>query len=463
MSKIPLWMVHLVSRVAALYRRIFSIHEIEESRTLQWLFGAVLLYFFLTFSQWVHSTMVAVERTREAVCWPYFQNCTDLFFLSNLPHGYSQTTFYMALFAIMLTIVYLMWKKQWVAAHALLLLLFIWKCFVGYVLSYDIMGMYDEYHLVITAALLFTAHKEYFAKLAFVLMYFLSATVKFHPGWILGTYFTSLELGVPLLPSVLTALITNSVILMQVVGCWFLLSRHKMLQRGALLYFVIFHLYSGVLVLYNYPTATLPVILILFGPLYTFQRPPISWKALAGWVLVGLLFLSQVPSWINDVDTSKITIANNRFGMWMFDSNHQCVTELSYYYKKGVRLEKSSSEVAAGSSCGAFECVTKTATYLEDGAWVRDVRRESPVSWRRCDPHERWRTQKNLCGGNIERIAMTLDHSINGSPFYRIIDEQNICTLEYELFGPNPWIKSPPEARAVGIPVKNVYRYPGQI
>ena len=93
----------------AAYKRWFRIHEIESSPVLQWSFGAILFFFFLTFSSWDNSYSITVEaaKTGAAVCWPYFQSCTNLFFLHSLPYGYSETTLYMVLYGIMLLIVYL--------------------------------------------------------------------------------------------------------------------------------------------------------------------------------------------------------------------------------------------------------------------------------------------------------------------------------------------------------------------
>ncbi len=451
--------MNFLRNIEQVYRRILSIREIEENTTLQWLFGGLLFYFFVTFQQWMGSSAITVERATNAVCWPYFQECGRLYFLHYLPSGYSHTTFYMGMFGIMLSIVYLMWRGHWARAHMLLLLLFLWKAFVGYVLSYTILGMYDTYHLVLTASLLFLPHKEYFTKIIFVTLYFVSATIKFYPSWILGTYFSSLQSGLPLFPDALTPLLTNSVIFEQVVGCWFLLSKHKIAQRLSLVYFTIFHLYSGTLVLYNYPAASLLPLLILFGPMYRYQRPPLSWKSAAGWIVVVALFLLQIPSLKHDVDTVRMTTANNRYGMWMFDSNHQCVMAVRYFYAPEITLTKSSSETLAGSTCTTRECVVKKDVYEENGQWVREERVESAISWQRCDPYQHWRALKNLCSTDIPRIAMTFDHSINGEPFYRIIDESDACSLEYKAFGKNTWIKAPPEAPPVGLPLKNIYRY----
>ena len=56
------------------YKRIFSIHEIENSRMLQWFFGAMLLAIFFTFSIWINRLSYSKEAflRNEYLCWPYF-------------------------------------------------------------------------------------------------------------------------------------------------------------------------------------------------------------------------------------------------------------------------------------------------------------------------------------------------------------------------------------------------------
>jgi len=59
---------------------------------------------------------------------------------------------------------------------------------------------------------------------------------------------------------------------------------------------------------------------------------------------------------------------------------------------------------------------------------------------------------------SIDHILWQFDHSTNGGPFYRIVDENNICQLEYKPFSHNTWIKTPKEgAPIMGYPVKNLY------
>lgn len=443
------------------YRRLFTIGEIEREPVVQWMFGAMLFYFFVSFSIWINRSDITVETARRggAVCWPYFQKCTDLYFLHALPYGYSQSALYMCLYAVLVLIVYLMWKKNWVFAHALTLLLLLWKIFVVFVLSYTISGPYDYYHIILTATLLFVPHKEYFLKLVFVFLYFMSVTVKFTPAWIAGTYFTSMVYGAPFVPTWLTPLATNIVIFGQIVECWFLLSSRPLLQRFSFWYALFFHIYSGVLVLYNYPSVTVPAIVILFGPMYRHTPTPFTRKAIAGWTIIVLIALFQLTGFLIPTDRF-ITLEGNRFGMFMFEANHQCVATVTSYYTS-KRSGRDDFESPPGAQCQGFYCATKRTTAVSATGTVQQIRYESGTAWNRCDPYEWLSRLKQPCTNNptLTRIALQLDHSINGSPFYRIVDTDNICNLTYQPFAHNAWILIPPEAKTVGYPVENWYHY----
>lgn len=440
------------------WRRWFSIEELERSPALQWSYGAILFFFFLTFSYWIGNSAITAETAARGmgVCWPYFQDCTSLYFLQALPDGYSQSVFYMALYAAMTYIVLLMWRGSWALAHILLSLLLIWKLFVMFGLSYIIAGPYDYYHVAFTIILLFLPFKEYFLKLTIVILYFLSGTTKFDSTWILGTYFTTLQTGLPLFPDALTPLFTNFVVFMQVVGAWFLLSRNSALRYGTLAFFVAFHLYSGILVYYHYPSASLPLLIILFYMYYRPERPPLNKRAVAGWAFIALIFFFQLPPLLIAGDR-RMTLEGNRYGMFMFEANHQCVATVRAHLTEGGDFPIPPQR----PGCSGQICLVSSEDSIENGAGVREMRYETGAAWNRCDPYEYYIRIKQQCEKNLHlgRISLVLDHSINGGPFYRIVDEQNVCELTYQPFSHNEWIKLPGEAPAVGLPLKDEYQY----
>lgn len=445
------------------YGRLFSVREIEEHSILQWFFGAMLFFFFLRFGDFIGSSAVTRETAERgaALCWPYFQECSVFYLFQNIPEGYSQSIFYMFLYGVMLLVVWCMWKRDWVVAHGLLLFLFLWKAFLLFLVHYSLAGPYDYYHTILTAVLLFVPFKEFFLKLSFVFMYFMSVTVKFDETWVLGTYFTAMKTGLPIFPDALTPLFTNLVIFSQVVACWYLLSRNWILQRATLTFFVVFHLYSGILVYYLYPSVSLPPLLILFGPMYRHTPIPFSKKAVAGWCVILFVALFQLIGFLIPTDR-RLSLEGNRYGMFMFEANHQCVATVRIFSKSSSPVRRSVSEIPAGQSCSGFYCQVRNAVYpSESGEMVQESVYESPSAWNRCDPHMWWSRYHSLCERreNVSRVALTFDHSINGGPFYRIVDTENVCDLSYRAFGHNEWIKLPPEAPVVGGALQNVYQY----
>lgn len=412
----------------AWYRNFFSVKEIEESLVLQWSFGAILLTYLIGFGTWVSSTITTTESfiKNSYICWPHFQTCGEYYFLSNLPYGYSQAAFFSLLLGIITLIAFLMSKKDWVLAHMLMLLLLVFKITFVFFITFGIGGNFDYFDIIFSIVILIFPHKLFFLKLSFVVMYFLAATIKLDDGWVLGTYFTSLQTGLPLFPDNLTPLFTNLVIFMQIVGSWFLLSSNKILQRLALFYFLCFHFYSGIIVYYRYLLSTIPILLIIFGPHYKFSKVPLDKKSIAGWTLIAIMFFMQsIPLMIEG--DHRMTLEGNKYGLYMFEANHQCISNYKIELSNGDVIE---NEKQSASARG------------------------------RCDPYKSWFKFKQMCirHKNISRISWQFNHSINGGPFYQIVDTPNVCELEYNTFSHNKWIKTSYDKPAViGYPVKNIY------
>ena len=421
----PLW-----KRFFSRYRRIFTIEEIEGNRVLQIALGGLLLSFFVTFYGWSSSSAIAVSSylNNTYSCWPYFQNCGALYFLEPLPFGYSQGMFYTGIFAAMVAIAYLFYRREWVLSHMLLSLLWLWKFVVLFILTDQFAANYDYYDIVLLFVILFLPYKFFFARLTFVWLYFLAGTIKIHEGWILGTYFTTLQTGLPVFGDGIAPLITGIVIFMQIVGCWFLLSTRHFLQRSTFGYFFLFHLYSAILVGFRYPTVSLVMLFILFGITRSTSVIPLTLRAIFGWVLLATLLLFQLVPIVLITGDQKMTLEGNKYGLYMFEANHQCISTTTMHFKDGTSDEAQETSASARN---------------------------------RCDPYLYWFRYKNDCIRNslIDRIVWTFDHSINGNPFYRIVDVPNLCNVEYQAFRHNDWIKLPTDnPEIVGYPLKNYYR-----
>ena len=418
-----------IASTTSKYRRAFSIEEIERSLTLKWAFGAIVLSFFVFFL--LTSGNPTITRTayltNRFLCWPYFQDCGQLYFLETLPEGYSLPILYMVVFSVIVLIVYLMVRGLWDLAHFLLLILWVVKVLLTFVITMRYNGNFEYYDIVLSFVLLFLPEKKFFLKVTFVFLYFLAATIKIHPGWILGTYFTSLKTGLPVFGDAIAPIVTNFVIFEQIVGCWLLLSRRPLYQRLTVAYCTIFHIYSGILVFYRYPISVIPILLVLFGPRYKYSPPPFTKKAVGGWLFLVLLICIQLSSKLIPGDT-KLTLEGNYYGLYMFEANHQCISARQTYRGDAV---------------------------------IDTVRRESISARNRCDPYEAFFSIKQVCerSGPGIRIEWTFDHSINGGPFYRIVDTKNVCQLRYKAFGHNEWIATEhDDPKIIGYPVKNIFR-----
>ena len=409
-------------------RGFFSIQELESSFVLKLVFGATIVSHLVTFSSWsasVATTRDAFERG-SYLCWPYLQNCGDWLLLRTLPEGYSQPVLYMVFYGLMLFAAYAIYRTDWVIAHMALMPLFVWHTLVTFFLAQSLVGNYEYYLFIFSFILLCIPHKEYFLKLAVVLFYFLATSAKIHEAWIVGTYFSSLKTGLPLIPFELIPVATAIVMFMEMVGAWFLLSRHWVPQRVVIGFFIFFHLYSGIIVGFRYPTIVLPTLFILFGPLYRYTPAPHNIKSVVGWILVCLMLTAQsLPKWIPGDE--KLTLEGNMYGLYMFESNHQCISTMRIVAKDGKVSESRDESISA-----------------------RD----------RCDPYRYWFRIKVLCDRlpDISRIEWTFDHSINGNPFLRIVDVQNACALDYKPLSHNPWIKTEKDnPTIIGFPVQNIY------
>lgn len=400
--------------------------EFEHNKVLQFALGALIFNYFIIFSGWITRSTASLEAItyKTYVCPAYFQSCADWYFLSSLPYGYSQSIFYMGMFALLLWAIYLLTERKWHEVQLVLIVPFLWHSLTIFFLSALKGGNYEYYVFLFGVILLFLPHKEFFLKLSLVLLYSLSVVAKIHPSWITGGYFTSLYQGLPLFPDWSIPFFTNFVMLMELVGAWFLFSKNQIVQRAVLIFFILFHLYSGILVGYRYPATVLPMLLICFGPWFRHIPVPLNKRSIAGWCIVfSLLCIQFIPRAIPGDE--KLTLEGNYYGLYMFEANHQCISSVTFHSKN----EESLASVSA-----------------------------SAVARNRCDPYFHMFRLQQRCDDSIDRIEWQFDHSINGEPFLRIVDEINVCDLTYKPFSHNNWIKTHADnPEIIGLPVQNFF------
>ena len=407
------------------YKKIFNIAEIEKDVVLQLFGGAILLGFLVNFNIWESNSYTNINTSVEygaAACWPFFQNCTDFYFMTARPYGYIQNTIFMAMLGVIFTGAYALISRKFTLAHTCILILFLWEAFF-LLMSYRFNSNYYYYHVAFCLIFLFLPHKKFFGALSVVLFYFLSTASKIHESWTLGSYFSAMQTDLPIFPDGTSIIWTNMLIFIEMIGAWFLFSKNKLIQRSVFTFFVIFHLYSGVLVSYHYPLIATPPLIIFFGPLFKpFKHTPLDRKSILGWLLCFIFFYLQMISHMIPGD-EKMTLEGNFYGHYMFDANHQCMIEIK-----------------------------------DQNNHILD-KKETVFSKRRCDPYLYWHQAKmRFCTNNTQgKYKLTIWHSINGGPFYEIVNEPDLCSLTYYPFYHNDWIKTEDEAVPIGRPRKNYY------
>ncbi len=396
--------------------RLEAIDAIKESKTLILFMWWSLFSFAVSFSGWVNHGYTGPRSGLP--CWPHFLNCKDIFPLEILPYGYGETTFYTLLLALIVYGAYSLYNKNYLNAYFAILVLWFWKVFVISV-TYGL-GNFDYYDVVLILVFLFFTKKLDYLRFVFVGLYFIAATIKISTGWIDGTYFTTLQTGLPLFPNFLSPFFTNAVIFMQIVGAWFLFSKNKYLYNISLCYFIFFHLYSTILVGYRYPLTALLTLIILFGiddnkTKLKDLRPRV--KDTFNWVVIFSLICLQFVG-IIIAGNQKVTLEGNNYGLYMFEANHQCISSYNYESKRVVTANADSRN--------------------------------------RCDPYLYLQEVKKICKTTKEKVSWTFDHSINGESLYRIVNEKDACLLVYKPFTHNEWIniKNPAHISEVN---KNIY------
>jgi len=408
-----------------LYSDLFSLSELKSSNRLKVLFFGVLSLSIFDLSR-VSFTSLSVYGND--TCWAYFQNCTALIPLQHLPESY----FYTGLMSFILLLHVLSgisaYHRQWDKAHLALLLIITWKTVFHFLLR-DTGKQNFEYFMIIPAwVFLLSKNKLESTKLAWATLYFLAASVKIHESWIAGTYFTSMKLGLPLVPRQFEPLVSQLAILFEIFFSFGLLSKSKYYRKASFYLWIAFHLYSVFLVGYFYPVRCLVYLFILFYPLHSSnsgQAFKIVKQPMLALFLCSLIVLHAF-FFLNKRD-SKFTFEGLGTGFFMFDSNHQCFIQVKFFDRQETLLSK------------------ETNSLIEPRT--------------RCSPwHVLQKIRKRCEMPNVSRAEYLHYHSLNGGPIYQMVHEVNACELEYSFLGANPWIKDQDKKLEI-----LGYPYPNQI
>jgi len=316
----------------------FHSREVDRDPRLKIICACLLSYYFLTFYFWWQNAVPLSTRGNELFDYApaaFFENFRWLVFM-----GHSSTKIYLYLLGMMalLGTFSLLYLRSSLLPLCLLAWLFINKAFF-YVSDFRLFANYHHFHLFFTLVFLVSQSKLRFFRGALAVGYLMSAVVKVSPSWLAGEYFNSMSEKLPLLPKLNWVVTTASVgvIGLEFLGplCWF--TGIAWLRRLTFVAFILFHLYSGVVVGFWYTTLMLPLALAAFlrfdRPLlagYRFSRRHVPALVILAVVLFSGLYHFAIPG---DV---RLTGEGRYFGFFMFDANRQVHFETEI--RKGNKL-----------------------------------------------------------------------------------------------------------------------------
>lgn len=358
------------------------------------------------------------------VCPPYFQSCLawlpSYSLLTPLVSSIIQMIFFSLLSLSALLIFSVKWRHL---ALLFFMILVVYRSINGFFFDISNLKNFDYFYLPLAFLLLFSKQPIRSGSIIFVLLYFFAASEKFEASWLAGTYFTSTLEGFPYFQNdyAMLALI-YSVIFMELMGIWFLLKPKSKFFSWTLIYFFSFHILSISIVGLRYPIHTVPLLFLFF---LTPKNSPLQLCRPGKFISLLLIFVQIIPGWIEGRETE--TLEGYRFGISMIDGNHQCISTQTYHYSDGRPAETNKIS--------------------------------SRKAMNRCWIYAQWQHLRRDCSqSHLERINWTFDHSLNGGPFYRVVNVENACDLTYKPFSHNSWIQFFAESPLIGYPYPNYYR-----
>jgi hypothetical protein len=408
---------------------LFINEEVRNSRFLQTAYWTLLIGFYLAFSYWLDSSHITWNSQSRAfdICPAYFQSCEDWYFWKKWDFFYFKEALFGVLFSLLTASALAAYFKNWKLAVYSLLPLVAFKIYYVFFLTSWAIAEYEYFHIPIVLALIFCYQKKFAMRFVFILVYFLSALAKLNEAWIVGTDFTALKGGLPFFSFSMIPYLTNGLILFEIISPWFLISKNRKLRYLVIGAWTALHLYSILFVGSMYAMYCLPLLFCLFlpdpDPISDFKIKSV--KNLALWLIVTTLLVLTLIPWLIPVDRSA-TLQGRRLGIQMFNANHQCESSQNFFYKDGS---------------------LKSELYTNTG------------SMSRCAPYPLFYILKKRCSEeNLMSIRWKFYSSLNGGPFFEMVNTENLCDLTYREFSKNEWIKDDfNQLPAAGYPRKNSF------
>jgi len=455
------WLASVQARLS----RLLCSDEVDRDPRLKIIAGCLLLYYHLTFYFWRQNAVplsTAGDAVFDYVPAPFFQGLRGLVFLNQFQ---TETYLYVLGMLALLGLFSLFYLRSSLPALCLLAWLFVNKLYF-YLGDFRLFTNYHHFHLLYTLTFLLAQDKLRFFRAVLGLSYLMSAVVKLSPSWLLGEYFNSVAGKLPLLPQANGVVLAASVglIVLELFGplCWF--TRVRWLRRLSFGAFILFHLYSGVIVGFWYTTLMLPVVAAAFlefdEPLqsgYRFLRRHLVVFALFALALLGSLYHYFIPG---DV---RLTAEGRYYGLFMFDANHSVrfVTQIRKGDKTWIielhrRWNSPGATAAIDSSihCEVFEAgrplggFPVTQPILDGGDVLFNPQYFNSARMRMYgDPYLYFHYARELVRRcRPDRVSIRLDQQLDGRrEFVTLLEIPDFARLDpsYRAFSHNEWIQLP--------------------
>ena len=449
--------------------------EVDADPRLRLICAALLYYFHMTFFDWWRSASALSTKGTETANYVPFFLVEHLRWLIFLNHAQTK----MVLFGLGMLALMAMFALFYLrdSTLSLVILAFLWIMKLYYYWSdLRLFANFHHLHLIYTLAFLISpaGHKLFFFRITLVVSYLMSGLIKLTPSWLFGEYFNSIPGKLPLLPQQawFVRAAQQGIIVLELVLPWFWFMRWR---AGRLLVwglYILFHLYSGVLVGFKYTTLMMPLIVGAFldfdQPIqagYRFQR-----RDLAPWLLQIMLLTGAVYHFLIPGD-ARLTHEGKYFGVFMFDANRQVdfraeivkgdrsyVLTVHRPWRNGAILEDGSLEPAgeAEVEVEAFRGSELTRHYKPKGSVREGMDRSLVLNPKMLtsaqvrtfgDPYLYYFFARELCERyQPDHLRLEMWEQLDGhTERVKLMDIQDFCQGDYRYngWGRNSWILLP--------------------
>jgi hypothetical protein len=335
------------------------------------------------------------------ICSRFFQNCGDFISFKGFPASWDTSLLYESVFLSLVASVFFFLKGKQRISLGILLYPLALEALLGFIVYENTLLPVVYYQFFPCLIYIFSKDCRNDLKWLVPLFYLCASSVKLDSGWLLAKEFDK-TLGMPLLPEILVLPALWFFFFLELTS-FALLSRSKIIHTFYLCAFCMAHLYAFIFTGYHFQLMALPLVFFVFQDKSPLRAPSPLFMVCAAY----LIFVNLLPH-ITD-SNYKITGQGDGLAFDMVDARRKIDSRITTFNKDGT----SHTEKIKGSQ--AYE---------------------------KRSPYKMWFELKKRCTPEVERISWTLKLSLNYDPFKKIVDVQNLCTLKFDPFFKNDWIKA---------------------